>query len=152
MSMQKISFMPKKRVKEILALVKKQWDADVALDYAFLTTEKGRLYIINREISQVSLEKLRVNSLGLYLGELSDNEVRLSIEGSQLIGLRAKRNIMDLTAGQAKEWMQGIDLEIKGNPGFQLIKYKDDFLGSGKIRNGKLLNYVNKSRRLNLNV
>jgi len=33
----------------------------------------------------------------------------------------------------------------------KLIKYKNDFLGTGKIKENKVLNFVPKGRRLNIN-
>ena len=47
--------------------------------------------------------------------------------------------------------LAGEDLEIKGNySGFIIIKHNNDFLGTGKYKEGRILNYVGKSRRVNL--
>ena len=52
---------------------------------------------------------------------------------------------------QAKKWMSGEDFEVENKlHGFIIIKNKDDFLGCGRVVNGKLLNYVPKERRVNL--
>lgn len=149
--MQNLKILNKKQTKEILNLIKKQFNAEFKSDFAFLKNEKGKIYLINKDISKINLEKLRINSLGLYFAETRNNEIRLSIEGSQLIGPSAKKNILELDEKQVKEWMQGNDLEIKGNyKGFLLIKHNNDFLGCGKARDGKLFNYVGKARRINL--
>ena len=149
--MQNLTILNKKQTKEILSLIKKQFNADFKPDYAFLKNEKGKIYLINKDISKINLDKIRINNLGLYFAQVYTNEIRLSIEGSQLIGPLAKKNILELTEKQVKEWMTGNDLEVKGNyEGFLLIKHNDDFLGCGKYREGKVFNYVGKARRINI--
>ena len=50
---------------------------------------------------------------------------------------------------QAEEWMMGQDLNITtGKKGFFVIKFKEDFLGTGKISENKISNFIPKSRRL----
>lgn len=147
--MQNLKILNKKQIKEILNLIKKQWDADVILDYAFLQSSKNKIYIINKDALKINLSNLKINSLGLYFAEIKNSEIRLSIEGSQLIGPKAKKNIIELNEEQAKEWMQGNDLEIECNcSGFLIIKHKDDFLGCGKYADKKVFNFIGKSRRL----
>ena len=151
--MQNLKILNKKQTKEILNLIKKQFAAEVDLDYAFLKNQKGKVYIINKDVLTINLEKVRINSLGLYFAKIINDEIRLSIEGSQIIGPKATKNIAELNEKQAKEWMAGNDLEILGKySGFLLIKHNKDFLGCGKYRDGKVFNYVGKARRLNLNL
>ena len=143
----------RKKVKEILALIKKQWGADFRTELAFLMNTQNKIFLVNREVFNLNLEKLRINSIGLYFGELKNNELRLSIEGSQLIGNNAKQNIVELNEKQAMQWLKGQDIDIKGNyKGFVIIKHKNDFLGTGKYKDGKVLNYVPKARRFKYNL
>jgi len=147
--MQNLKILNKKQTKEILNLIKKQFGADVKLDYAFLKNEKGKVYLINKDIAKINLEKVRINSVGLYFAQIRANEIRLSIEGSQLIGPIATKNILELTEKQVKEWMVGEDLDVdSGLSGFILVKHSGDFLGCGKIGEGKVFNYVGKARRI----
>ena len=45
--------------------------------------------------------------------------------------------------------MKGEDLNIEGDySGFVIIKNKNDFLGTGKYKDGIILNYVGKERRV----
>lgn len=149
--MQNLKFLNKKEIKNILNLIKNQWNCDIELDYVFLISEKDKIYIVNKEISKIDLSKLRINSIGLYFGTVVEgNSLRLSIEGSQFIGPKAKKNIIELNEKEFKEWMKGIDIEKDvEEKGFVIIKYKDDFLGCGKAVDKKILNYVPKARRLN---
>ena len=60
-----------------------------------------------------------------------------------------KKNIFELNKEQAEEWMKGRELGIKtGKRGFLVMKYKDDFLGTGKASEEKIGNFIPKSRRL----
>jgi hypothetical protein len=80
----------RKEIKNIRKIIKSQWDADIKLDYAFFISDKDRIYLINKEISNFELSSLRINSVGLYFGEYTKGILRLSIEGSQIIGRYAK--------------------------------------------------------------
>jgi NOL1/NOP2/fmu family ribosome biogenesis protein len=87
----------------------------------------------------------------MYFCEIDNLGMRLSIEGSQIIGPKATKNILEINDEQTKQWFKGEDLEMNGNfSGFLIIKYKDDFLGTGKYSNGKILNYIHKNRRADL--
>ena len=86
----------------------------------------------------------------MYFCDL-ENEIRLSIEGSQIIGPKAAKNVVEINEEQTKEWLKGEDLEIDGKSnysGFVIIKHNADFLGTGKYKENKILNYVSKSRRI----
>lgn len=151
--MEKRKILNKKRIKEILESIKQQFGSVAKLDYGFVLTAKEKVYIVNKEIGQVDLDGARINSLGMYFCEYRHNQVRLSIEGSQLVGPTATKNVLSLTDDQAIQWMNGQELEID-NPAvdrqFVIIKNNKDFLGSGKIIDGKLLNFIPKVRRLHL--
>lgn len=146
----KLKILNKKKVKEILALIKKQFDAEVNLDdFAFLKSEKDKIYLVNRDIDKIDFQKLRIDTIGNYFAFIKNNKIRLSIEGSEIIGPKAKNNVYELNEEQVKQWMQGIDLETDNtSEEFVLIKHNNDFLGTGKIKQGKILNFIPKGRRL----
>lgn len=147
-----LKILNKKEIKEILAMIKEHYDAEPDLDYVFILNESdNKIYITNRDLEKIDLEKIRINLIGLYIAEINHGFIRLSIEGSQLIGPYAKKNILELDEKQMKAWMRGEDLDATGDySGFVIIKYGNDFLGSGKYSNGRILNYVNKARRVNI--
>ncbi|MBU0615689.1 MAG: hypothetical protein KJ601_06355 [Nanoarchaeota archaeon] len=139
----------KKESKEILKAIKDQWGADLKDDYVFLKNDKERVSIANRDIEKIDFERLKVNSVGVYICE-TQNGIRLSIEGSQLIGPLATKNVLKLEDKPARDWLKGIDIEYKGElRGFLIIQHNDDFLGCGKAVDGKILNHVPKTRRIN---
>jgi len=147
--MQNLKILNKKQVKEILAIIKNQWDCTHNLDYIFLLNEKNKLYIVNKDINKIDLSKLRINSLGLYFGELKNNQLRLSIEGSQLIGKFAKNNVIKLNDKEARLWLKGYDIEKKAkSEGFVILKHNTDYLGTGRYKDNKIFNFVPKTRRI----
>jgi NOL1/NOP2/fmu family ribosome biogenesis protein len=147
--MKKLKILNKKEIKEILKPIKEQWGADINLDYAFLQNSDNDIFIANKEIFDVDFERLNVNSLGLYFGELKNSSLRLSIEGSQIIGPKAKKNVIELDDGETKLWLRGYDLEKNTKAqGYVLVKHNNDFMGSGRVKDQKILNFVPKNRRI----
>ena len=147
--MQNLKILNKKEINNILELIKKQWNCDFKPDYAFLQNEKGKVFIVNKDIARVDFNKIRINSIGLYFAAIRNNEIRLSIEGSQIIGPNAKKNVVELNEKETREWLKGYDINkaIKGE-GFVIIKHNDDYLGTGKVKEDKIFNFVPKNRRL----
>ena len=90
-----------------------------------------------------------MHHLGLYIGKIESGEIRLSIEGSQLIGPTAKKNVLEITEKQVRNWLRGQNLETNSKQkAFVILKHKKDFLGSGKMKKGKVINSVPKIRRI----
>lgn len=147
--MQNLKILNKKQVKGILALIKKQWSCTINLDYVFLMNKKNRIFIVNKDINRIDLSKLRINSLGLYFGELRNNEIRLTIEGAQLVGKHAQKNIIELADKEARLWLKGYDIEKKSKAtGFVILKHNNDYLGTGRYKDNKIFNFVPKTRRI----
>lgn len=148
--MPELKILNNKEIKEIYELVEKQWGAKVKLDYGFLRNNKNRTFVISKDISRIDTSKLRLNSAGMYFCETDAKGIRLSIEGSQIVGPKAAKNVAELNEEETKKWLKGEDLEkeCKGCSGFVILKSKNDFLGTGKYTNGKILNYVAKARRI----
>tara|TARA_Y100000310_G_scaffold121901_1_gene120596 strand:+ start:114 stop:566 length:453 start_codon:yes stop_codon:yes gene_type:complete len=150
--MQNLKILNSKEKKEILNILKKQFGFKEKLDYTLLKNEKGKLYCINNEFSSLDLSKLRINTIGLYFARQIDNNIRLTIEGSQMIGKNASKNIVEITKDEMLDWLKGNDLNKEViSKEFIILKHKNDFLGCGKCSEGKIFNYVPKARRINLN-
>lgn len=148
--MQELKILNSKEIKEIYGLIEKQWGAKVKLDYGFLKNQKNRIFVISKDISAIDISKLRLNSVGMYFCEFDGLGIRLSIEGSQIIGPKAEKNIIELDEEETKRWFKGGDIEKEcaDCKGFVILKNKNDFLGTGKYSNKRILNYVSKTRRI----
>mgnify|MGYP006276322919 CR=1 FL=1 len=144
----KLDILNKKQAKHINAQIQKRWGASFDTDYTYLHG-KDKIFITTRDLAKIPFDSYRVNSCGLYIAEYRNNEIRLSIEGSQLIGPQAETNVVDLPTEQAWEWMRGKDIETSHpDEGFVIIRCGEDYLGSGKVKDGRILNYVPKTRRI----
>jgi NOL1/NOP2/fmu family ribosome biogenesis protein len=152
--MHNLKFLNNKEIKNIAVIIKKQWNAQLPEDYFFLLRKDGDLFMVNRNIKSIDLSQLKINSIGLYVGELRNNALRLSIEGSQLIGPSANKNVVKIDKTQLLQWLRGEDLEIitlnhNINHGdYIILKHKKDFVGCGKLSDNKILNFVPKARRV----
>ena len=97
----------------------------------------------------IDFEQLHINSMGLYFADINKyDELRLSIEGSQLVGPHATKNILELNEEQVRAYFRSeeIPMDTKDTP-FVLLKYNADFFGTSKIKDKKLLNYLPKAHR-----
>ena len=146
--MQRLIILNKKQIKEISAFLKKQFDAEFDFPVV-MKSSKDRIYLINKDISRIDLTKLRIDTMGLYFAEIKNNELRLSMEGSQMIGPHAKKNVLELDDKLARLWLKGNDIPVKTDmKGFLIIKNNNDFLGCGKFVENRILNFVPKTRRI----
>ncbi len=139
--------------KPIVKAINEQWGSDFNPD-VLLMSNKNKLFVMDRGIEQLDWSQFRVDKAGLYIGK-HEKEIRLSIEGSQIVGKSAKDNILDVSDEETKLWFQGKDIErdeadLAHLSGYIILKNRDDFLGSGKMMKDKILNFVPKGRRVNL--
>ncbi len=114
---------------------------------------KERIFLFSGNLDGKNLNDLEkiafVERAGVYFAKVDEFGVRLSIEGTHVIGNEIKRNIVELNSDEMETWMMGHELLKKtGLSGFVIIKYKDDFLGTGKASAEKIANFIPKSRRL----
>ena len=128
--MEKLKILNKKETEDILGLIKEQWDADMPIQYVYLMNTQDRIYVTSRDVFNLDLDKLKINSVGMYFGEiLKGNQLRLSIEGSQLAGPLSKKDVVDLDDEEARKWLRGLDLDIQlESKGFVLVRHGRDFL------------------------
>jgi NOL1/NOP2/fmu family ribosome biogenesis protein len=144
----KLKILSKKEIKRIFSMIKQQFGADAKLKHAFLQDKDGKLFMVNRDVSRIDLSKLRVNSIGMEFGAVRDG-ILLSIEASQMVGPLADRNIVEFDKKDAKRWLAGEELDYSGDiEGYVLIRSGEDFLGTGRIKEKKIMNFIPKPRRL----
>ncbi len=119
-------------------------------NYVFLINDDNKIYICKRSIFDFGLP-VKAYSEGVYFGALKHGNMRLSLEGCQMVGEHATSNIFELDDDQATKWMSGEDIPLDTGeelPAFQLVKYKNDFVGCGNHHEGYMQNFVPKARRV----
>ncbi len=115
---------------------------------------KERIIAFSGDISEKEIFVLdrigRIEGIGVYFAKEQTDGLRLSIEGTQLLKEQITKNIFELDEKQAEQWMMGNEItEINSEEkGFFIMKFKDDFLGTGKISQNRITNFVPKPRRL----
>jgi NOL1/NOP2/fmu family ribosome biogenesis protein len=147
--MEKLRVLNSREVRDLLAVLNQQFGFKDRLDYVFLANEKSRIFLTNRDFSRLDLKRLRINSVGLYFGELKDDKLRVSIEGSQLVGPKSTKNVVDVTEQEMVSWLRGNDLD-KHADGFVILRHKSSYLGCGRAKDGRIINFVPKTRRINI--
>ncbi|MBW3019486.1 hypothetical protein KY329_04870 [Candidatus Woesearchaeota archaeon] len=145
-----MNFLKSKERKQFVNAIEKQWGScpELIRTHCLVRSGKDRIYLVNTEYDTVDLNGIRINNVGLYIAE-QKGELRLSIEGSQLVGPQATKNVLEIDDELRKQWFMGEDLHInKEFEGFVILKHGKDYIGSGKFKEGKILNFVPKTRRL----
>lgn len=148
--MENLAFLNKKEIESILRRIKDQFGlGELKLDHVFLKNKENKIFVASKELSRIDLKRLRINSMGLYFCKIEKNWIRLTVEGSQIIGKFAKTNILELNKNQLGEWVTGNNVYVRdfGNS-HVLIKHGNDYFGSGLVRDNVLINYFPKTRRL----
>ena len=143
---------PKKTRKLILELLEEQYGI-TEFPYILLSSGKRKIWACTQDVALLNFKGLYINTVGFYLGVLEENLFRLSFDATQVFANKITKNVIELTEEQAKAWMQGeavyfSDESLKDvRDRYIVVKYGEDFLGCGKLRNGKLWNFVPKDRR-----
>ncbi len=151
-------FLNKKRLKKINEKLKEYYNSTFNLEEYFFILRNKDLYIISRDLLLLEeFESLKDVSSGLYVGELyEDNFLRLSVEGSQILGEKADKNVLELDGCEWKQWMMKLNVKSEKfkryKKAFYIVKHKNkttkkyDFFGVGLLKEDTLYNYIPKNR------
>jgi len=146
----KVNVMNSKEKKLFLQQIKDLYGVEKLPTYVyFYINDKERLYVVNEDAFKYDFEEIRVNSTGLYIGTFMIDGFRFSIEGSQIFGKLATKNIYEIDETRRNDWIKGesINCEV---PDFQdkyvLIKCGNDFFASAKVKKNSISNYIPKTR------
>jgi NOL1/NOP2/fmu family ribosome biogenesis protein len=149
-----IRFLDKKETEVIYSLLKNQFGVEDFLG-KFLMIGSERIFLYTGDFNSNELdvlqEDLPVERIGVYFGKIYEGEIRLSLEGVDVLKEKIVKGIFNLEDSLVSEWMSGADLFIEHNAsGFVVIENKGLFLGCGKACREKISNFIPKSRRLKL--
>lgn len=155
--MKSIEIIPKRETEEIKQKLEEQFGIK-KIPGVLMRKGKERIFLFQGEISDEEIRKIdsvvEIERAGVYIGKIFEptDEIRLSIEGTQIFKDQISKNIYELkTKDEFEKWMNGQELNIKTNfKGMIIIKYGDEFLGTGKASEEKIGNFIPKNRRLKL--
>lgn len=141
-----------KEKKEIVGMLFSQFAYDSKLEeFTLFTNAKDKIHVVLADtVDAIEDQEFRIDSLGMYFGEkVNEKEFRLTIEGSNLIGKKCSKNIVEISDDELEKWMRGEDLTSDSEDNaFVIIKHKQDFLGCGKLKEKVIKNFIPKSRRI----
>lgn len=155
--MNQIEIIKKEFRKELIGKLNDQFGIE-EIEGILLRKGKERIFLFQGEMSEEEIIKLdslvEIERVGVYIGKIFEptQELRLSIEGTQIFKDKIKKNIFELSSNQDYEkWMNGQELNIKTNlRGMIVIKYNEELLGCGKASEEKIGNFIPKNRRLKI--
>ncbi len=123
------------------------------LPYLLLEAGKQRIKAFSGHLSKEEILKLssltQVDTLGMYILSLRDNEPRLNFDAVSLLRDFVTKNIIPINEKQFQLWIRGYDLEFPNEyKTFVALKYKNDLVGVGKSNGQKIFNYIPRERKV----
>ncbi|MFH1971974.1 MAG: hypothetical protein ABIJ18_00680 [archaeon] len=141
--MQNLKALNSRELKEFYKELKDTYGFLGKFDSIVLISSNDKYYLLSRDYAELDVSKLRINNKGMYFGKKEKDGLRLSIEGSQLVG-----GGIELDEEGMKKWVEGSDVKFEKETGYVIVRYKKDVLGCGRIVNNFLRNMVPKERRI----
>ena len=120
-------------------------------EYVLIKAGQGRVRAATLEAFEVAARLRRVQQVGLYVAKLVKGDVILSIEGSQLLNGKIRKNVIELSEPETERWMRASPIEKPIKPGIRYVvaKCEELYLGSGRAsRDGRIYPQVAKWRRI----
>lgn len=149
--MQKLKILNTREKKEVFEELKSNYGFTEKLEGALFLSQKEEIFLLTGgfDVIEQGMEReLRIDKAGLYIGKIMPDGVELSVEGSQLIGPKANKNILEIDDEQLEPWVTGESLEGFTGEGYHIVKHNNDFLGCAKIKNNQVKNLVEKNRKI----
>jgi len=153
-----LQILDKKEVKKLQEIIDKNYKSDFELkDFGVMLGSEERVWLAARDIFSLDFDftKLPVNSIGMNFGKLKRNgKMRLTIEGSQLVGKNAERNVAVIADEHAENFLRGEDVAVSQavdceEHNFVIVKTESEVIVGGALfGEGKLKNLLPKSRRI----
>ncbi|RLI83600.1 hypothetical protein DRP07_03165 [Archaeoglobales archaeon] len=140
---------------QIKNMLKEQFGVE-RINLSFREMGKKRIYAYRDCELDFNVRKV---SQGIYFGTIEKDGLRLSIEGSFLVGPKAKKNVVEVSRYRAERWMMGENLEMdqkdnleakddKKDGKYVILKSGSYFLGCGRVKGDRIINFVPKNRRI----
>ena len=108
--------------------------------------KKGdEIYLIPQ--TPINLKKLNVVTLGVLVGTIQKNYLKIAHEFYHTCGKYYARHI-ELNKSQVEKYLHGEEIDTEMSDGLVILDYLNSSLGGGKIVNGKIKNYYKKNLRI----
>ena len=120
-------------------------------DLILIKCGRGRIRATTKETLELASRLRGIQQIGLYVMKISNGNISLSVEGSQLLDDEIKNNIIELDEEQAEKWMKAIPIktEVAYRGKYVVGKSNRLYLGSARVsRGGFLYPQIPKWRRI----
>ena len=129
----------------------------------YLLTQSGKEKIRGYTGSLSTDQIIKINNevgielLGIYLFHDYHDNMRLSFDAISALKDQITKNILEIDEKHAIEYLKGSDIALTKEDkekfknetiGFKIISYKGEFIGTGKLIEDRIVNYMPKERRL----
>ena len=150
-----MKFLTSKEKKELLNKIIAIYECNNFIENAVvaLSGKEEKIWLMSREVAEFDYGNLRLNSAGIYFGRFDNEKLRMSIEGAQIVGKSAKKNLAIISQEDAQNFIRGQDLlaekEISCEEGQNVIVLSEStILGVSKYKSGSLLSVLPKNRKI----
>lgn len=76
-----------------------------------------RLFFFTGEIDEIEIRKIEevapIEKIGVYFAKIINDDIKLTIEGTQILKEQINKGIFEINDERAEEWMMGRELNIK---------------------------------------
>jgi len=120
-------------------------------DLVLIKCGRGRIRATTKETLELASRLRGIQQIGLYVMKISNGDISLSVEGSQLLNDEIKENVIELDEEQVEKWMKAIPIktETTYHGRYVIGKFNRLYLGSARVsRNGLLYPQIPKWRRI----
>jgi len=138
--------------REVEELIKESYNSELSLsNFNVFLRKDQKVFLASKGIPTTLVER---SDYLLYFGVIKRNrKIQLSVEGSQLVGKTAKKNIAILDEENISKFVEGLTAKPKelidcSLGSFVLVKHGNDFFGSGILREECIEGYIPKDRRI----
>jgi len=149
-----IRIVNKKEKKEILRELERNFGINIR---GYVLLKNRKFHIFSGNLKEKDIEKMekeiRIERIGMVVFKKENFGIRLSFDLLNL--LKPTKSIMEISDFLAKMWLSGKEIEIKNEKlkkekerKVTILKNKNDFIGCGYVKEGKIKNFVPKERRV----
>lgn len=132
---------------ELEKIVKKHFEAEVPKGKILARkTKDGVKYFLFSGDENPGLD---IEWTGLHIGTIIGGVFQPTIEGAQLLGPSAGKNVVSVSREEAEKLMSGEEIGVEtSDEGVVLLEVEGLFFGAGKSEKGKIKQFITKSRIL----
>ncbi|MGB9598716.1 MAG: NIP7 pre-PUA domain-containing protein [Minisyncoccales bacterium] len=150
-----VNFLKKEEVAKIEKTLQEQYRVDFSLQSFSLFSIGNKIFLFSKDIEKIKEEilKIKIFSFGLFFGQFKKNKILLSLEGAQMVGKKAKKNVVLLNENSLRNFLLGFNVldakEFRCEPdAFLLLKYRGEIVGLGQKKKNYIENLTLKTKRL----